>query len=198
MPNSIPHAKKFAAFFFRTVFSVLLLATGSGCSYIPLKYVPPVAEAERPDPFRGRPVRPAPITEPAVDPVMASIAGSANQIAQYIREMKSVETAAVMPDLTQNKIAAMNNVLNYVPPGLGARISVQYSGGVDQLIEAIANSVGWKMVKRGPVNPVLQVVHKKYVEERAVDALRDLGYSVNGIDIILDSKNKQIIIRYKN
>jgi hypothetical protein len=128
---------------------------------------------------------------------MASIAGSANEVAQYMKEIKSVTTAAQLPNISPNQKRQMDLLNAAVPAGLGARISVQYSGDVSNLLEAIAKAVGWRFTVQGIKSPVMQVINKKYVETRAIDALKDIGYSVNGVSVVVDADQKQIILRYK-
>lgn len=148
------------------------------------------------DPALRGAVRPS-ANEPVVDPVMAAIAGSSNQIAQHMKELKTVTSASKMPNITPYQKANMDNALGAVPGGLGVRVSVQYAGAVDNFLQALADSVGWKFTTQGPKPPVMPLITKKYVEERAVDVLRDVGYSINGATVVLDSVSKTIILRYK-
>ncbi|HEY6436741.1 MAG TPA: DotD/TraH family lipoprotein [Ignavibacteriaceae bacterium] len=169
--------------------ATLIAILATGCASI--KQGPVQQEGSLPGPVRVA------ANEPVVDPVMASIAGSANQVAQHMKELKSVTTAAKMPNISPYQKQNMDNSLNSVPSGLGVRVSVQYSGTVDNFLRAVADSVGWKFSEQGPKPPVMPLVHKKYVETRAIDVLRDVGYSINGATVVIDSAGKTIILRYK-
>lgn len=156
--------------------AAIFLATGlTGCATTP----PP--EAPKPLP---------------VDPVNVAIAQSADLIAKSVLEMKLVTTAAHLPDITPNKKAQIDEMLASTPAGLMPKISVEFDGPYTTIVEAIAQSVGWTYVTEGVRPPVVQVVHKKYVMVRAADALRDLGYTVNGATIAIDPTNKRIIVRF--
>lgn len=132
----------------------------------------------------------------SMDPVALSIAQSAQQIQKAVHEMKEVSIASKLPDVTPNKKAQMDAMEMSVPPGLGSRVSLSFDGNFTTLVEGISKSVGWSYVVEGQRPPVIQVVHKEYKQVRAVDALRDIGYSVQGAAVILDSINRRVIVRF--
>lgn len=139
---------------------------------------------------------PEPPKQVQPDPVNVAIAQSADLIARSVLEMKLVTTAANLPDITPNKKAQVDEMMASAPAGLLPKISTEFDGPYTTVVEAIAQAVGWEFVTEGVRPPVVQVVHKKYVMVRAIDALRDLGYTVNGATIALDPTNKRIIVRF--
>ena len=132
----------------------------------------------------------------SLDPIALAIAQSAQQIQKAVHEMKEVNIAARLPDITPNKKAQMDAMEMSVPPGLGSRISLSFDGNFTTLVEGIAKSTGWSYIEEGNRPPVIQVVHKEYKQVRAVDALRDIGYSLQGSTVILDSINRRVIVRF--
>ena len=135
-------------------------------------------------------------TQQSIDPVALSIAQSAQQIQKAVHEMKEVTIAANLPDVTPQKKAQMDALAMSVPPGLGSRVSLSYDGVFTTLVEGIAKSVGWSYMVEGNRPPVIQVLHKEYKQVRAVDAFRDISYSVQGATIVLDSINRRVIVRF--
>lgn len=132
----------------------------------------------------------------SMDPIALAIAQSAQQVQKAVHEMKEVTIAAKLPDITPNKKAQMDAMAMSVPPGLGSRISLSFDGQFTTLVEGIAKSTGWSYVEEGNRTPVIQVLHKEYKQVRAVDALRDIGYSLQGSTVILDSINRRVIVRF--
>lgn len=132
----------------------------------------------------------------SMDPVALAIAQSAQEIQKAVHEMKEVTIASKLPDITPNKKAQMDAMAMSVPPGLGSRISLSFDGQFTTLVEGIAKSTGWSYVEEGNRTPVIQVLHKEYKQVRAVDALRDIGYSLQGSTVILDSINRRVIVRF--
>ena len=128
--------------------------------------------------------------------IALAIAQSAQQIQKAVHEMKEVTIAARLPDITPNKKAQMDAMEMSVPPGLGSRISLSFDGNFTTLVEGIAKSTGWSYIEEGNRPPVIQVVHKEYKQVRAVVALRDIGYSLQGSTVILDSINRRVIVRF--
>lgn len=136
--------------------------------------------------------------QPSIDPVALAIAQSAQRIQQAVQEMKEITVASKLPDITPNRKAQMDAMNASVPPGLGSRISLTHDGEYTALVEAIAKAVGWSYSTEGNKPPVVQVVHKEYKQVRAVDVLRDIGYSVKGGSVILDSINRRVIVRFQS
>lgn len=132
----------------------------------------------------------------SMDPIALAIAQSAQQIQKAVHEMKEITIAAKLPDITPNKKAQMDAMEMSVPAGLGSRISLSFDGNFTTLVEGIAKSTGWSYVEEGNRTPIIQVVHKEYKQVRAVDALRDIGYSLQGSTVILDSINRRVIVRF--
>lgn len=132
----------------------------------------------------------------SMDPIALAIAQSAQQIQKAVHEMKEVSIASNLPDVTPNKKAQMDAMEMSVPAGLGSRLSLSFDGTFTTLVEGITKSVGWSYVVEGSRPPVIQVVHKEYKQVRAVDALRDIGYSVQGAAVIIDSINRRVIVRF--
>jgi len=135
-------------------------------------------------------------TVPNVDPVAASLAQSAQQIQRAVHEMREIQIATNLPNVTPNQRAQMEAMAMAVPPGLGARISLSYDGLFTTLVEGVTKAVGWSYIVEGNIPPVVQVIHKEYNNVRAVDVLRDISYSVHGATIILDSINRRVIVRF--
>jgi hypothetical protein len=158
--------------------ALILTVTGlAGCATAPTPPAPPPPRA-------------------AADPVSVAIAQSASLIAQSVLEMKQVTTAVNLPDITPNRKAQIDAQQASIPAGLTLKISTDYDGVFTTLVEGIAGSVGWSYHIEGNKPPMLQVIHKKYNQVRAIDALRDLGYSIHGASIVLDPPNKRIIVRF--
>lgn len=132
----------------------------------------------------------------SMDPIALAIAQSAQQIQKAVHEMKEITIAAKLPDITPNKKAQMDAMEMSVPAGLGSRISLSFDGNFTTLVEGIAKSTGWSYVEEGNRTPIIQVVHKEYKQVRAVDALRDIGYSLQGSTVIIDTINRRVIVRF--
>ena len=132
----------------------------------------------------------------SMDPIALAIAQSAQQIQKAVHEMKEITIASKLPDITPNKKAQMDAMEMSVPAGLGSRISLSFDGNFTTLVEGIAKSTGWSYVEEGNRTPIIQVVHKEYKQVRAVDALRDIGYSLQGSTVILDPINRRVIVRF--
>jgi hypothetical protein len=137
-----------------------------------------------------------PVVPPVPDPVSVAIAQSADLIAKSVFEMRQVTTAANLPDITPGRKAQMDIQQVSTPDGLAIKISAEYDGAFTTLVEAIASSAGWGYRTEGNKPPMLQVIHKKYNQVRAIDALRDLGYTVQSASVVLDPINKLIIVRF--
>lgn len=142
------------------------------------------------------PPAPQPTPQPVMDPVLVSIAQSAQVIRATTEEMARVNSAAKAPDITPNRKAQMDAQSLAVPPGLGVPISISHDGLFTTLVEAVAKGAGWNYIVEGNQPPVIQVVHKTYNHVRAVDILRDIGYSVHGATIVLDPVNRVVIVRF--
>ena len=136
-------------------------------------------------------------SQTSIEPVAVALAQSAIEIQNAVTEMKAVVVASKLPDITPNKKAQLDASELMVPPGLGNRITVSHDGVYTTLVEALATSVGWSYMSEGNRPPVIQVVHKDYQQVRVVDALRDLGYTIQGAKIVVDSINRRIIVRFQ-
>jgi hypothetical protein len=140
----------------------------------------------------------APVTPPPqIDPVLLSIAESAKIMAQSTYEMKQIQSAVNAPNISPAQKAQIEAQQLMVPPGLGHVVSIpQYDGIFTTLVQAIAESSGWSYSVEGQRPPVIQVIHKSYVNVRAVDALRDIGHTIHGAQLVLDPVNRKIIVRF--
>ena len=132
----------------------------------------------------------------SMDPIALAIAQSAQEVQKAVHEIKEVTIAARLPDITPNRKAQMDAMEMSVPSGLGSRISLSFDGHFTTLVEGIAKSTGWSYIEEGNRTPVVQVVHKEYKQVRAIDALRDIGYSLQGSTVIIDSINRRVIVRF--
>jgi len=168
---------------------ILLLALlSTGCASLR-----PSAESSS---LNSQQLTPATRTNQDIDTMMRALTQSAQQIQRAVHEMREIQIAANLPDVTPNKRAQMEAMAMAVPPGLGVRISLSYDGLFTTLVEGVAKAVGWSYMVEGTSPPVIQVIHKEYNNVRAVDVLRDISYSVHGATIILDSINRRVIVRF--
>lgn len=133
----------------------------------------------------------------APDPAVVALANAANRIQRSAIELKQVQAASKLANVPIEQLRAKGASETQVPPGLGTIISIEgYDGPFTNLVEAVARSNGWNYLVEGVRPPVIQVIHKKYSRVRAVDVLRDIGYSVTGATLVLDPVNKNIIVRF--
>ena len=172
----------------------LALLTLGGCSSLPSFGTKPsqmqLGDGSTPIPPTFMP------SQQSMDPVALALAQSAQQIQKAVHEMKEITVATKLPDVTPNRKAQMDAMEMSIPPGLGSRISLSFDGSFTTLVEGITKSVGWSYVVEGERPPIIQVVHKEYKQVRAVDALRDIGYTLQGPSLIIDSINRRIIVRF--
>lgn len=133
----------------------------------------------------------------APDPAVVALANAANRIQRSAVELKQVQSAAKLANVPVEQLRAKAASETQVPPGLGTVITIEgYDGPFTNLVEAVARSNGWNYLVEGVRPPVIQVIHKKYSRVRAIDVLRDVGYSVTGATLVLDPVNKNIIVRF--
>ena len=175
------------------ILTVALLALG-GCSSLPSFGTKP-SQMQWGD--GSTPIPPTFIPpQQSMDPIALALAQSAQQIQKAVHEMKEITVATKLPDVTPNRKAQMDAMEMSIPSGLGSRISLSFDGSFTTLVEGIAKSTGWSYVVEGERPPIIQVVHKEYKQVRAVDALRDIGYTLQGPSLIIDSINRRIIVRF--
>ena len=131
------------------------------------------------------------------DPAVVALANAASRIQKSAIELKQVQAAAKVSNMSPEQIKAKFSSDAIVPAGLGNIISIEgYDGPFTNLVEAVAKANNWNYLVEGVKPPVIQVIHKKYNRVKAVDVLRDIGYSITGANIVIDPANKNIIVRF--
>lgn len=134
---------------------------------------------------------------PPSDPAVVALATAANRIQKSAVELKQIQAASKLSNMTPDQIRAKTSSEVIVPQGLGTVISIEgYDGPFTTLVEAVARANGYNYLVEGVKPPVTQVIHKKYARVRAVDILRDIGYSISGANIVIDPVSKNIIVRF--
>ena len=139
-----------------------------------------------------------PIPRAAVsDPAVVALANAATRIQKSAVELKQVQAASKLANVSLEQVKAKAQSDTMIPPGLGSVISIEgYDGPFTTLVEALAKTNNWNYLVEGVKPPVIQVVHKKYNHVKTIDVLRDIGYTITGATIVLDPINKNIIIRF--
>lgn len=124
------------------------------------------------------------------DPVLLALRDSAALIAKQATALKLQDQASRAPNLTPNQVAQIAKNQNLVPKGLDQKISIpRYEGPFENLVIAIAKAVNWEFEFANDRPATDQIIVKSYQNVRAVDALRDIGNSVNGALISIDTSD---------
>lgn len=124
------------------------------------------------------------------DPVLLALRDSAALIAKQATALKLQDQASRAPNLTPNQVAQIAKNQNLVPKGLEQKISIpRYEGPFENLVIAIAKAVNWEFEFANDRPATDQIIVKSYQNMRAVDALRDIGNSVNGALISIDTSD---------
>ncbi len=132
------------------------------------------------------------------NPLLISLAESARQIQSAAQEVKMINAAIQMPKLDDRQAKAMAAAEAYVPPQFRQVVSVpQFEGQPEKLLQAIADGIGWKFKTYGERPALNEVISKSYREKQIIDIVKDLGYSINSGDVVLNEKEKTIVLQYK-
>lgn len=131
------------------------------------------------------------------DPAVVALANAASRIQKSAIELKQIQAASKLSNIPVEQLRAKSASETVIPQGLGTVISIEgYDGPFTTLVEAVANANGYRYLVEGVRPPVTQVIHKKYSHVKAVDVLRDIGYSITGATLVIDPVNKNIIVRF--
>lgn len=130
--------------------------------------------------------------------LLTKLSASAAIIEQSAREQRMMEAAIKMPDISENQYRNFVAAQAHEPDELKYEISMpKFNGPAEKIVLGIANAVGWSFGTEGNQPPVPDVVSKEYSHQRAIDALKDISYSVDTMDVVVDAVNKRIVVRYK-
>ena len=136
-------------------------------------------------------------TDTQLHSLLVKLSDSAARIEQAAQEQRMMEAALRMPDMTENQYRNYMASQAYEPDDLKYEISMpRFNGPAEKIVLGIANSVGWSFGTEGRLPPVPEVLSKEYRNKRAIDALKDISYSVDTM-VVVDAANKRIVVRYK-
>jgi DotD protein len=130
------------------------------------------------------------ISAPAEDPeITARLAEAAQRTATAVESLASVEQART-PEL-------YTPIVSDAPAELRVLVTVAWTGPWEQLIKTLSERVGYQfqVIGKEPPTPVVVTVDAR--QQPFVDVLRNIGLQGAGrADLVLDSKNKVIEVRY--
>lgn len=130
--------------------------------------------------------------------LLSRISSSAARIEQAAQEQRMMDAALRMPNMTENQYRNFVLSQSYEPDDLKYEISMpRFNGPAEKIVLGVANSIGWRYSVEGNPPAVPEVISKQYQHQRAIDVLKDISYSVDGMDVVIDAPNKRIIVRYK-
>lgn len=135
---------------------------------------------------------------PKENPLLVSLAHSANQIESSVKELKMLNAAVNAPKLTAEQAKQYTQAQAYVPAEFKKIVTVpSYEGTPEKLLQAVANSINWDFKTYGQRPAMNEIIAKQYKETSLIDIVKDVGYSINSGDVVLNEKEKQIILKYK-
>lgn len=130
--------------------------------------------------------------------LLSKISSSAARIEQAAQEQRMMDAALRMPNMSENQYRNFVISQSYEPDDLKYEISMpKFNGPAEKIVLGVANSIGWRYGVEGNPPAVPEVISKQYQHQRAIDVLKDIAYSVDGMDVVIDAPNKRIVVRYK-
>jgi len=130
--------------------------------------------------------------------LLSKISASAARIEQAAQEQRMMDAALRMPNMTENQYRNFVLSQSYEPDDLKYEISMpRFNGPAEKIVLGVANGIGWHYSTEGNPPAVPEVISKQYQHQRAIDVLKDISYSVDTMDVVIDAPNKRIVVRYK-
>jgi len=127
---------------------------------------------------------------PPTDPeVTARLAEAAQRTATAVESLASVEQART-PEL-------YTPIVTDAPAELRLLVTVNWTGPWENILHTLAERVNYKFqaIGKAPATPIVVTVDAK--QQPFVDVIRTIGLQGSGrADLVLDSKNKVIEVRY--
>ena len=142
--------------------------------------------------------RPTPLPDqPIEDPYSKGLEQAANDISDSLRvlaETKNADTLTLMPPDKREQVVWQSN---YTPPGMDARISLDWVGPVDPVLKMISEAADYdyRIIGKKPV--VDHFIRLKHQSSPAIDILRDAGVQVGSVaEVVVFPSTRLIELRY--
>lgn len=132
-------------------------------------------------------------------PLSQSLARSAEQIARATRELRDIEAAAALPNISLERRSQIDWQNSQLPPGMSKKITVPpFDGNVETLLRSVVGAAdeNWEFAVLGTRPALPPVVSKRYTDTAIIHILADIGQSISGAVVEVNIFRKTVYLKY--